>query len=569
MGNCVGIIRTDQRAIYKHRTTRELIVEPSGCFCVGPLSELEIVNNLSVPAGKCVDIVNTQYPERNRVVTGPCVAVIESAWERFERFRDQTRLDQDDYTIVTSLDGLKKTIRGPGLYVESYGDRVDRPQNAIMVPRNHYIEIQDSNDAQHPVKRFLGPLKFIPEPFQTVVQDPKTKKPYFECYEINETQAIHLQNLDGSVVLFATPGFYMPLVGQKVLEVVEKTILLESQFCVIKGQDGLTYFMDGSNPNQRAFFLQPFHDFIGFVEDKDVFTVLSKQPKTIPQVFNIRTQDNVVLKLDIRTTYRIANPEIFTKNPIQYRDLLSVWTQNALLDCFAQIPLRTFQKTYTSVAQKCIEEGTAYFAPYGIVILDVQVLNFSCVDTVIQQLLEEEIKTVVTKENEIRAKEAGIVLKQKEAQIEEMGLEMELKRATLEQRRAEERNKIKKIEQDAELDLRKHALENQIEEEQLKTKLLEALKTNSVKEGEFEGKARGMTVAGFLGGLPASVSIGDALELWRELLELDKTVVQASAGINFYPEGSKFKLNLGATGATGESKVHVPSILRYEGGQRD
>lgn len=565
MGNCCGIIRDDQRGVLRDRTTRTLIVEPTRCLCFSPLSTLDVISNVPVPCGKFVLITNEQAPECSRIVCGPRVARIESAWETISDLRNQPSLDQDDYLVVTSRDGCKKTVRGPGLYVPEFGDDWGKSQNAIMVPKHHYLEIHDSNDSAEPVKRLVGPLKFIPEPFQTVVEDTSRRLPYFPCFEINETKAIHLLNLDGTVGLFATPGFYMPLVGQKIVEVVEKTILLESQFCVIKGQDGVTYLMDGSNPAQRAFFLQPFHAFVSF-EGPSKLTILSKQPRTTPQSFQIRTQDNVILKLDIRTTYRIDHPEVFTRNPIEYQDLISVWTQNALLDCFAQLPLRTFQATYAEVAQRCIEEGTAYFTPYGISILDVQVMSFNCVDPVIQRLLDEEIKMVVTKDNEIRAKEAAMVLKKKEAQIEQMGLEMELERASLEQRKAQERIKLKKIEQDAELDLRKHALENQIEEETLKTKLLEALKTNSMKEGEFEGRARGLTIAGFLAGLPSSVPMEDALKLWRELLDLDRTVVQASAGVNFYPEGSKFKLNLGAAGG-GENKVHVPSILRYEGGQ--
>jgi hypothetical protein len=56
-------------------------------------------------------------------------------------------------------------------------------------------------------------------------------------------------------------------------------------------------------------------------------------------------------------------------------------------------------------------------------LLDVQLIHFACVDVATQQLLDRDIITRVTKQNELLAKEADVEImkREKEVQMQQMG----------------------------------------------------------------------------------------------------------------------------------------------------
>ncbi len=143
-----------------------------------------------------------------------------------------------------------------------------------------------------------GPLKFFPEPFQTIIPNKATGLDYFPCIEITQNRAVHISRINGSIELISEPQFYMPEVGEHVVKTVEKTVLLMTDFCILKGADGKILVMNGRNENERAFFVRPFYDFLQF-NCESVKTILSTLPTFMSHKFVIRTSDNVQLELDV------------------------------------------------------------------------------------------------------------------------------------------------------------------------------------------------------------------------------------------------------------------------------
>ncbi len=112
-------------------------------------------------------------------------------------------------------------------------------------------------------------MKFYPASFESVQVNPAKahlsdhgEQYHYDCIHISAQQACHLQTKDGSVILVDQPQFYMPNVGEKIRAVVQKQVLLLTDFCIMKSPGGKIDVLDGSNPQHRSFFVKPFHEFL-------------------------------------------------------------------------------------------------------------------------------------------------------------------------------------------------------------------------------------------------------------------------------------------------------------------
>ena len=105
--------------------------------------------------------------------------------------------------------------------------------------------LKDNNDNIEPIKHIRGPIKYYPDTFQEVEINPRTNLKFFPCIEINTNNAIHLQRADGFVELVDAPQFYMPEVGETVLAQPRRTVLLMTDFCMIKSPLGAIFVMNG------------------------------------------------------------------------------------------------------------------------------------------------------------------------------------------------------------------------------------------------------------------------------------------------------------------------------------
>lgn len=533
--NIMGIttsIKRDEQLILNTWTDRKLINGPN-CFVVYNMTySVKKTKMIKLKLNEYILITNEIQPEKNRYVYGPNVVALESPYESFGIVLKCPVLDQDDYLIVTTPHGLKRTVHGPGVPKPVYGETFSAIQNAITVPLNHYIIVKDTVDSDHPIKHLRGPLKFVPEPYQNIV-DNQIKK----CLEVTNMKALHIKRADGTTVLIHDPMWYMPEVGEEIIKVVTKVVMLESEFCILKSPSGETYIMDGSKEQNRAFFLKPFYEFIEFeFENQQHKSILSKLPTFISHEFIIRTSDNVLLKLDLRITYQIQNTPLFSSNPLPFYVHLTNWCQNELLDLFAKVNLRDFIQKYNSIAFNSIEHGTKYFSQFGIYILDIQILNYNCIDIHTQHLLDEDIKTYVMKQNELKSKEADIFIKEKENEIlkRKKDLDVEL---FAKDREIEMKNK------ELEISLRLKNVEFAIEEEKKKVELLNIKRESAVIEAKYEGKSQGETILEFLNTFSEDVSLDKRIAFWNTLRDLDRAQMLYSKvnNILMYPPNSDLK----------------------------
>lgn len=388
MGNGIGkctSVEQDQQLLVESCAHRSLINGPKMCACYPIWASSRLIHCQTLMLNQYMIVENTMRPKEHRMIYGPEQVRLQDPFEKMGTVMTCPILDQDDYLVKIDKNGNKVTLRGPLVVKPEYGDVLGTAQNAVVVPVNHYIVVQDSNDSDAPIKHMRGPLKFVPQPFQVMCKVPESKTGgkvltgpeafLNKCDEVNQLTGLHVKRRDGKVDLIDKPQFFMPEVGEEVVKRIGRIVMIESDFCILKGPDGTVYIKDGKQQENRSFFVQPFFEFLEFDVGPKKQSILSKLPTFISHQFVIRTSDNVLLELDLRISYQILDPNVFGLNPIPFQSHIINWAQNELLDMFAKVDLRQFMKAYSSMAIQSIKSGTDYFSNFGISILDIQVTS--------------------------------------------------------------------------------------------------------------------------------------------------------------------------------------------------
>ena len=332
-------------------------------------------------------------------------------------------------------------------------------------------------------------------------------------------------------MLIDTPQLYMPKVGEKVLNFVERVVLLNTDFCILKSPNGDVSVMDGKHETDRSFFIRPFYEILTFECDKTV-SILSTLPTFMPHRFEVRTSDNVILTLCLRVSYQIQNVEAFANHPIDFYSQIKNHVQNKLLGKFSSIKLRDFMNTFSLIAQTSIETVSEYFNQYGIEILDIQILNFHA-DGATQRLLDTEIETSVAKQNELRSTQNEIAIQAEKNRVNRKIKDLEVEMAHKDNEVALEKKQLENT-----IRIKKYEIE--IEEEIKRKELLSERRKNDLMEAEFAGKAKGHEFEEFCKGVDSCFSPSQKLEIYLRQQELEQAEVVYGRldGVHIYPPSS-------------------------------
>lgn len=534
-------IDTNEQAIISNCTTRSLLNGPKCCAFIYPWSSVTKFRKVDVKQNEYILVRNKKDPAQDRYVHGPTLFVLNDPYEEveFANLWEQKcsacpKLDQDDYITVFNKDGVKKNVRGPLVYLPQLGDVLTEAKNTVTIPMNFYIKVMDSNDSENPIRHIPGPHKFFPEPYQSIIKN--GNQDCFPCVEVNKQTAVHLQKADGNVILLDEPQFYMPKVGETVLGNVTKNILITTDFCILKSPDGEVFVMDGRDESNRSFFLKPFYSFVTFECEKTLF-ILSTLPTFLSHSFNVRTSDNVVLNLELRVSFQIVDVKKFSLNPIQFYQYIKNNVQNDLLDRFSSSTLREFMNKFSKIAQESVQPNSENLQNYGITILDIQIIQYTCVEPKTQELLQQDIHTNVTKQNELRARQSDIL-------IQEQNNEVMRKQKDLEVQMAMKDNQVKLQKKQMDNQVRIKEMEIAIQEEQKRTELLEIRRGNELMEAEYEGRAKGHVFKEFVKGLDENLTMAQKVEVFMRMQDLEqaKKLYSKVSNISMYPPNTDLKL---------------------------
>jgi len=182
-------------------------------------------------------------------------------------------------------------------------------------------------------------------------------------------------------------------------------------------------------------------------------------------------------------------------------------------------------------------------------------------------LLEMDIVTNVTKQNELRAKETDVEIMKKEKAIK-------MEQKDIEFQYAEKENEMALKKKELDVQLRKKEVELQIAEEKKRTELMDVKRQNAVKEGAYEGQAQGESVKAFFDSLPAYLKPEDRMQIWDTLRDMDRSAMLYSKvnEIQILPPGADLKKYTISVDEGGKRLLHdqpllLPSILGYSSDQ--
>lgn len=509
-GNCYNVDVNEQLRVTT-LTDRTLRNGPILCTYIPPCYAGEVLDQIELQLHEFCTIVDTLHPENGLIIYGPARFKFETPYQEITKIEKCPVLDQDDYLFVTKSNGTKHTVKGPCIFRPCFGDTWTSPANALIVPINSYIIVENSIDTEKPVRHLRGPLKFIPEPYEKIQENK-----IYPCVEITRDTAIWLHRENGEIVLVKDPQYFMPEVGEKVVNTLKRVVLTDTDFCIVISQNGDNILMDGKKPEMRQFFLQPFWKFREFTIGGKQAQQLSILPQQMMTKFDVRTNDNVVITLDLRINYQIEDSNLFSIKPIEFYEFIRTWCQNELLDSSAKVPLRSFLTEYYNIAHDIIALSEVHFTHFGIKINDIQVLNYVCADQNTQKILDKDIETNVIKQNELKAKQIDVSIKEKENEIAKQQKDLELVMTIKDK-------EIEIAKKELEAALRMKEVDLQIEEEKKQKELIEIRRQNDVAEQAIKGKAGGHYVREFFFGIGADVKQDEKIKIWNVLRDLDRT----------------------------------------------
>lgn len=107
----------------------------------------------------------------------------------------------------------------------------------------------------------------------------------------------------------------------------------------------------------------------------------------------IRTSENVQVRLELRISFQVFQPELYVVKPIDFHSQIRYYIQNEMLDAYAKVTFRDFLRTYAGIVwffyiiticcnnYWCVidisiaatEKSHAFFGEYGLKVIDVQV----------------------------------------------------------------------------------------------------------------------------------------------------------------------------------------------------
>ena len=594
MPRCCITLGQNDTLILTGCSSKEITHGPHLCVVGMPfMYTWEVQKKVELFINEYVMVKNFLNPNLSRYEFGPKMVELEDAWEEYVspegyNFNRAVKLDlmvdddnnatqhlwfqgsvctvpildADEYLVKADKFGNKTIIKGPLAYTPEFGDVWGNKKKSVNIPINKYIMVHNSNSSSDPVSLRRGPLQYFPESFETVQINPHiednalvdnpSEKYLYDCIHVNANQGIHLQRKDGQVVLISDPQFYMPKVGEKVLAIVTRVLLLQTDFCILKAPDGRIQVVDGHNPSERSFLMKPFHEFVYFDDDetetlrRKVEGALSKNGKkfilsTLPQYlthnFMIRTSDNVALNLDVRISYQIHDVHLFSANPIQFSSYMKYYVQDEFLDRFARINLREYMNSFSAQAIASIDVVNAYFEAFGITIIDIQILHFSFVEPKIKEMLEIDIHTNVTKQNELR-------VVQNDALIQEQSNEVMRRQKDLDVALSTKNNEVELQKKILNNDIRLKEMEIQISEEKKRTELLTVRRENELMEYEFKGRAKGHNFKEFIDGIDEKLTTEQKLTIWRRDMDLRQAAMlyDSTPEVNICPAGADIKI---------------------------
>ncbi|MEZ0369909.1 MAG: SPFH domain-containing protein, partial [Candidatus Sericytochromatia bacterium] len=357
-----------------------------------------------------------ESPTRRRVINGPGV-YFSKPLEWVSR-RQGIQLEPAEYLrLRNSLSGELSIQTGPQLYFLGPWDEVLAHEKALVLQQEQYLRML--NSATGTLRVLKGECVAIPGPTERVLQGVQ------QAIHIDGEKAVLIRDLrSGALALVTEPQVFVPEAHQEVAEVRELIQLEDHECVVVRSKDGSYTVHTGQSP-ERAFFLAPHCELLAFHWSSGIhkesrsllLTRLDLRPKFMWYEFDVRTGDNVELRLGVTFFWQIEAVETMLGSTDDAPGDICSHSRSLIIQAVSQVSLEQFLADFNAqIRASVLGESSQFFKQRGLKIHAVEVRSVSCKDTATQQILQEIIQETTHRINLLQKQESENEVKLRQLQ---------------------------------------------------------------------------------------------------------------------------------------------------------
>lgn len=282
--------------------------------------------------------------------------------------------------------------------------------------------------------------------------------------------------------------------------------LAEHEACIVRDKVGKDIFHFGTNESQRSFFLPPHSELVQLLwsrgrrrERRDLrITKLDLRPVFMSFEFNCRTNDNVELVLEGSFFWEVVDLSSMVKFTNDTTGDICNHARSRFIELVSKVTLQDFMTQFNMIAKQVHESDQSdFYVKRGVKIHSLEVTGFRCAEQSTAQILEQIIQETTNRMNRLQMQES-----QNEVQLRE--------------------------------------IRGDIEEERVRSELINIQTSNSNAKSKMEGLAEAEKVKTFIAELSEvfpDMDMSVKINLWNTLRKEDalKAVSGGNASLYFTP----------------------------------
>lgn len=361
-----------------------------------------------------------ESPTQRRVLNGPGI-YFSKPLEWVSR-RQGIQLGPSEYLrLRNSLSGACSIQVGPQLYfLDPWEDVLER-EKALVLQQEQYLRLLDSATGR--LRVLKGEQAVVPGPTERAVQGVQM------AIHIDGEKAVLVRDLrNGSLSLISEPQVFVPEAHQEVVEVRPLIQLEDHEAVVVRSQDG-SYTIRTGQSEQRAFFLDPHCELLEFRWSsgihKDarslVLTRLDLRPKFMWYEFDVRTADNVELRLGVTFFWQIDAVQTMLASTDDAPGDICSHSRSLIIQAVSQVSLEQFLADFNALIRASVQTSDQggrqdFFQARGLIIHAVEVRSVACKDVATQHILQEIIQETTHRINLLQKQESENEVKLRQLQ---------------------------------------------------------------------------------------------------------------------------------------------------------
>lgn len=497
-----------------------IVPEPLETFPNGTEAAIVLGTNLAVLS------FNKTTGKKRLVTTGG--VFIPAPYEVILEVRKATLLAQREFALVkNTMTGQLRHEAGAQLLQVGAYDQVIHVRPKLVLEKDQYIRLMDEQTGIERIER--GPKTFVPNPSEVYPEGVQKAK-----FLDTDTAILVLNEMTGQERLVAERGVFIPKPEEEILEERNLIRVLPHEAVVVRDEKGAISVHSGSyDASQSAFFLPPYaevvvHRWSSYSEPpadgvqtltKITFTKIDMRMRKMFFSYEVRTSDNVKLKLEGTIFWRVQNVPLMinvTSDPEG-----DVWhhARSALIQAVSGTTLQNFMKSFNNITMEAFnaQATDGFYSGRGVLLTSMELTKFETTDAATKDILQKIIQESTNRVNRLQ-KQKG-------------------------------ENEVKAAELAAEILLEKQ-----------KTQFIEAQAQNKRLEARMQGEASGMTLMRaadtYIGGLNETVeNVSSRVEMYKlhETLKGHNTdtknLASGKAELFLTPNNVNLKLQMGGADA--------------------